>query len=149
MRFAACSILVLLGASPLCAVSAQSAKDSVAVVQAVASAMRSQPGGPFIIAGDGAWTDVLAKSLDAPRAQSGELPNCGATVGRIGVAPVSQSGGYVLVIRAPEFSSDRAVVSIALKCVSTTAGRRNVVRHETLVFRRGADGWVLTQRSRS
>jgi hypothetical protein len=127
---------------------AQSPNDTLAVLRGTASAVASEPGGPFLVGGDGNLSDVLATSLKARRARGGEMPNCGGLVGRLGVAPISQAGGYVVVIKAPEFSSDRAVVNVTLRCMNTMGGRRGgVAKNEVLVFRRGASDWVLAERS--
>lgn len=129
---------------------AQSAGDSLAVIRGIATALTSEPGGPFLVGGEGELTDALATSLNTRRARAGELPNCGGLVGRIGVAPISQSGGYVLVIKAPEFSGDEAVVRLGLRCMNTMGGRLgSFTKNEVLVFRRAANGWALARRSRS
>jgi hypothetical protein len=130
--------------------SGQSSSDSVAVIRGIASAVASKPGGSFLVGGDDAVNEILATSLKARRARTGELPNCGGLVGRLGVAPMSQASGYVLVVKAPEFSGDRAVVNLELQCMRTMGGRRgSVATNEVLVFRREANDWVLATRSRS
>jgi hypothetical protein len=61
---------------------------------------------------------------------------------------MSQAGGYVVVIKAPEFSSDRAVVSVTLRCMNTMGGRRGgVAKNQVFIFRREANDWVLAERS--
>jgi hypothetical protein len=131
-------------------VRAQSANDSLAIVRGVATAVASEPGGPLLVGGDGTMNELLAESLKTRKARTGELPNCGGLVGRLGVAPISQAGGYVVVVKAPEFSSDQAVVNLALQCMRTMGGRRgSVAKNEVLVFRREANAWVLTKRSRN
>jgi hypothetical protein len=141
--------LLLFGVLALPAsASGQSQDDSLAIVRGIATAVASEPGGPFLVGSDGALSEVLATSLKTRRARTGELPNCGGLVGRLGVAPISQAGGYVLVIKVPEFSDDQAVVTVALRCMSTMGGRRgSVAKNEVLTFRREASDWVLTKRS--
>jgi hypothetical protein len=129
---------------------AQTTDDSLAVIQGVATAVSSQPGGRFLVSGDGALMDAFASSLKTRRANTGELPNCGGLVGRLGTAPMSQSGGYVVVLRVPEFSGDEAVVGIAFQCMNTMGGRRGTsAKSEVLVFRRDANGWTLARRTRN
>jgi hypothetical protein len=130
------------------AASAQSPNDTLAVVRGTATAVATEPGGPLLVGGDGELSEVMAASLKARRARAGELPNCGGLVGRLGVAPMSQAGGHVVVIKAPEFSSDRAVVSVTLRCMNTMGGRRGgVAKNQVFVFRREANAWVLAERS--
>jgi hypothetical protein len=143
--------LVLIGAliAPASALG-QSANDSLAITRGTANAVASKPGGPLLVSGDGTMAEMLATSLNTRRARTGELPNCGGLVGRMGVGPISQAGGYVVVIKAPEFSGDRAVVNLELHCMNTMGGRRgNVAKNEVLVFRRDANDWVLATRSRN
>lgn len=141
--------LVLLATSAAAAAaSAQSPNDTLAVLRGTATAVASEPGGPLLVGGDGDLSDVMATSLKARRARAGELPNCGGLVGRLGVAPISQAGGYVVMIKAPEFSSDRAVVSVTLRCMDTMGGRRGgVAKNRVFVFRKEANDWVLYERS--
>lgn len=140
----------LVGALALPALSqGQSGEDSLAVIQGVATAVSSQPGGPFLVGGDGTLSGALAASLKTRRARAGEMPNCGGLVGRLGTAPISQSGGYVVVLKAPEFSGDEAAVGVAFMCMNTVSGRRgSSAKNETFVFRRGANGWALARRSK-
>lgn len=142
--------LWLAGALMLPAVGrAQSAEDSLAVVQGVAAAVSGQPGGSFLVGGDGTLSGALAASLKTRRARAGEMPNCGGLVGRLGTAPISQAGGYVVVLKAPEFSGDEAAVGVAFMCMNTMSGRRgSSAKNETFVFRRGANGWALARRSK-
>ena len=148
MRIRAVWLLAAL-AAPAVAQS-QTSSDSLAVIQGVATAVSSQPGGTFLVNGDGALIDAFATSLKARRARTGELPNCGGLVGRLGTAPVSQSGGYVVLLRAPEFSGDEAVVGVTFQCMNTMGGRRGTsAKSEVLVFHRAANGWSLAKRSRN
>jgi hypothetical protein len=127
----------------------QTSSDSVAVIRGIATAVVSEPGGSFLVGGSGTLNDLLATSLKARRARTGELPNCGGLVGRLGVAPISQASGYVVVVKAPEFSGERAVVNLELQCMRTMGGRRgSIAKNEVLVFRREANDWVLATRSR-
>jgi hypothetical protein len=142
------ALLVVAASAATGTLSAQSPNDTLAVLRGAATAVASKPGGPLLVGGDGELTEVLATSLKARRARAGELPNCGGLVGRLGVAPMTQAGGYVVVIKAPEFSSDRAVVSVTLRCMNTMGGRRGgIARNEVLVFRKESNDWVLAERS--
>jgi hypothetical protein len=93
--------------------------------------------------------EAFATSLKTRRARTGELPNCGGLVGRLGTAPMSQASGYVVVLKAPEFSGDEAVVGVAFRCMNTMGGRRgSSTKNEILVFKREASGWELARRSK-
>jgi hypothetical protein len=147
VRIGTLALLGFLGVPTLAL--GQSSSDSAAVIRGIATAVVGEPGGRFLVGGDGNLNDLLAESLKTRRARTGELPNCGGLVGRLGVAPISQSSGYVVVAKAPEFSGDRAVVSIELLCMRTMGGRRgSVTKNEVLVFRREANDWVLATRTR-
>jgi hypothetical protein len=144
-----CAVLLVAALLLPAAAWSQSAADRLAVIQGVATAVSGQPGGPFLVGGDGALSGVLAASLKTRRARAGEMPNCGGLVGRLGTAPISQSGGYVIVLRAPEFSGDEAAVGVAFLCMNTMGGRRgSAAKNETFVFQRGANGWALARRSK-
>lgn len=130
-------------------VAAQASSDSVAVMSALATAIRGDRGGSILLRGDeGVLLDGLATSLGTRRAREGELPNCGGTVAPIGRGPMSKAGAYVIQVGVPEFAGDSAVVRIGRRCMNTMGGRRaTFAKDEVLVFRRETAGWALVNRA--
>ena len=128
---------------------AQTSSDSVAVMNALASAIRGDRGGSFVLRGnEGLFVDGLATTLGIRRARNGELPNCGGTVSAAGRGAVSKAGAYLIDVRVPEFAGDSAVVRLGRRCLNTMGGRRETfAKDEVLDFRRESGGWALVDRA--
>jgi hypothetical protein len=88
--------------------------------------------------------DTLASTLGMRRATDGESARCGASRGRSSVIPEIGAAAYLIVIRAPHFAGDSAVVHISRRCGGATVGA--FAMDEVLVFRRDPAGWVLVRR---